>query len=154
MYHLIVIFGTLVSNDNVSLSFFHFFKMLIFWVVEGGGGGGKRAKNCPEWYSVCCFPYLRNHPTYIVWLSFMVQMCKIIISWGVFFNFKFWFSMWSGGWKGKEWLKMTKLSVCCTLYFRNHLSYDLHLWCACMYKKIISSGIFFTFFQNFDFRDY
>ena len=38
---------------------------------------------------------------------------------------------------------MTKISVCCIFYFRNHRSYDLHLWYTCMYKRIISLGIFF-----------
>ena len=58
---------------------------------------------------------------------------------------KFWFSRLSRGWKGNEWPKMLKISVCHTLYFRNHISYDLQLWCACIYKRIISPGIFFHF---------
>ena len=58
---------------------------------------------------------------------------------------KFWFSRLSGGWKGKKWPKMTKISVCHTLYFRNHISYDLDLWYTCMYKRIISPGIFLFF---------
>ena len=45
------------------------------------------------------------------------------------------------GWKGKKWPKMLKISVCRTLCFRNHISYDLHLWCT----WIISPGIFFIF---------
>ena len=51
---------------------------------------------------------------------------------------------------------MTNISVCRTLYFRNLLSYDLHLWYICMHKRIISPGIFFFFFffQNFDFWDH
>ena len=49
---------------------------------------------------------------------------------------------------------MTKISVCHTLYFRNHISYDLHLWYTCVYKRIISSAAFFIFFQNFDFWDH
>ena len=55
---------------------------------------------------------------------------------------KFWFSGLSEGWKGTKWPKITKISVCCTLYFRNHISYDLHLWYTCVYKRIISPGIF------------
>ena len=31
-------------------------------------------------------------------------------------------------------------------YFRNNISYDLYLWCICMYKRMISAGIFFIFF--------
>ena len=33
---------------------------------------------------------------------------------------KFWFSGFSGGWKGKKWPKITKTSVCHILYSRNH----------------------------------
>ena len=62
---------------------------------------------------------------------------------------KFWFSGLSVGWKGKKWPKITKNSVCCALYFRNHISYDLHFWCTCMYKRIVSSGILFFFFSKF-----
>ena len=73
-------------------------------------------------------------------------MCKMIISPGVFFNFKiliFWIVR--GGWKGKKWPIMTKISICCTLHFRNHVSYDLHFWNTCIYKRAISPGIFFIF---------
>ena len=39
-------------------------------------------------------------------------------------------------------------SFCCTLYFRNHISYNLHLWYTwCMYKRTISPGIVFIFFK-------
>ena len=65
----------------------------------------------------------------------------------VFFSIlKFWFSRLSRCWKGRKWPKMTKISVCCTLYFRNHISHDLHLWYTCMYKRIVSPGIFLIFF--------
>ena len=59
---------------------------------------------------------------------------------------KFWFSGLSGGWKVKKWPKMTKFSVCRSLYFRIYISYDLQLWYTCMYKRIISPGIFFIIF--------
>ena len=49
---------------------------------------------------------------------------------------------------------MTKISACLTLYFRNHISYDLHLWYTCMHKRIISPTILFIFFFNFDFQDH
>ena len=39
-----------------------------------------------------------------------------------------------------------KIFVCSTLYFRHHISYDLHLWYTCMYKRIMSPGIFYIFF--------
>ena len=50
---------------------------------------------------------------------------------------KFWFPRLSRG----------CLSVYRTLYFMNHISYDLHIWCTCMYKSIISPAIFFIFFK-------
>ena len=58
---------------------------------------------------------------------------------------KFWLSRLSGGWKGKKWPKKTKISVCHTLYFRNHISYDVDLWYTCIHKRIISPGIFCIF---------
>ena len=75
-------------------------------------------------------------------LSFMAKMCKMIISPGVFFNVKILIFQFVKGLKGqKKWSKISKISVCCTLHFRNHISYDLHLWYTCMYKRIISPGI-------------
>ena len=72
----------------------------------------------------------------------------MIISPGGFFKFsKFDFLGCQGAWKGKKWPKMTKISVYRTLYFRNHISYDLHLWYTFMCKRIISPGIFFIFFK-------
>ena len=94
---------------------------------------------------VCHLPCLRSHN--IIWLSFMVQVCKMIISPGIFSMLQFWFSRLSRGWKGKKWPKMSKISVRRTLYFRNHISYDLHLWYTYMYKRVISPGILFIFFM-------
>ena len=34
IHHMIVIFGTHLKNDDISRGFFHFFKMLIFWVAQ------------------------------------------------------------------------------------------------------------------------
>ena len=80
-------------------------------------------------------------------------MCKMIVSLGVFLNDFFkWFSRLSRGWKGTKRPKMSKISVCCTLHFKNHISYDLHLWYTCMDKRIISPGIFFIFFKILIFK--
>ena len=61
---------------------FPFFKILIFWVVKRV----KEQKNSPKWQKYLI--YLKNQP-YIIWSSFMVHMCKRIISPGLF-NFNFW----------------------------------------------------------------
>ena len=72
----------------------------------------------------------------------MVHMC-------IFTILKFRFSKLSVGWKGKKKPKKTKNFVCCTLYFRNHISYDLYLWYTCMYKRIIPPNIFFHLLSKF-----
>ena len=67
---------------------FHFFKILIFWVVKGVKEQ-KMAENDKQF----CLLYSISHEPYIIWLSFLVHICKMIISSGVFFIFsKFSFS--------------------------------------------------------------
>ena len=76
----------------------------------------------------------------------MVQICNVIISPGVLFNFRILIFQIVRVLKGqKKWPKMTKL---CLLHLisRNHISYDLHLWYTYMYKRVISPSIFFFFF--------
>ena len=138
--------------------FFHFFKSLIFWVVRGG----KRAKNNPKWQkkSVCCTWYLKNHKPYIIWLSFVVHKCKIIISPGVFFYFsRFLFFVLLGGSKGKKWQNDIKLcpqetisgtvSHCCTPYLSKHTSFDrVFCWASLNWWHLQK---LFPFFQNFGF---
>ena len=97
-------------------------------------------------FCLSCSIYLES---YIIWLCFMVQMCKMIISPGVFFNFKIFILRVIRGLKGQKVAQNDKNSVCRTLYFKNHISYDLHLWYTCMYKSIISLGLFLIFFSKF-----
>ena len=78
-----------------------------------------------------CLVHFISQEPYTVWLSFMVHLCKMMISPGVSFIFsKFWFSWLLGGRsvKGKKWSKMRKNSVYCAPYLRNHTSYDFHWW--------------------------
>ena len=74
---------------------------------------------------------LHTQEPYIIWLSFIVHMCKIIISPGVYFIFsKFWFSGLlggGGGVKGQKKFQHHK-KFCPTPFLRNHTSYDCHLW--------------------------
>ena len=70
----------------ISPGFFSFFKILIFHVVRGS----KKAKNGPKMRKnyFCCPPYLRNQTS---WFSFLVNVCKMVISPDAFFIFsKFW----------------------------------------------------------------
>ena len=95
-------------------------------------------KNCPS--------RSKSQEPYIIWWSFLVHMCKVIISQGVFFIFsKFWFSGLLQEWKCKKWPKMTKDSVCCVPHLRNYTSYNCHLWYT--YVKDNISKYFFHFFK-------
>ena len=132
-YPMILIYGTLVWNDDITRSFFYFFKILIFWVFRGGVCDGVKGQKTILSEKKFCLSHSICLEPYIIWFSFMVHMCKMIISPGVFFIFsKFWFFRLLGGSKGKKWPKMTKNSVCRVLYLRNHTSYDLHLWYTCV----------------------
>ena len=83
--------------------FFHFFKILIFW-VHRGVKGQKTVQNNKK------FSVTLHLSGTIHFLSFMLQICKMIISPGIFFNFNIWFSGLSGGRKGKKWPKMTNVA--------------------------------------------
>ena len=48
---MIVIYGTHVQNNNISRSFFHFFKILILWVVREV----KRQKMVQNNKKICLF---------------------------------------------------------------------------------------------------
>ena len=88
--------------------------------------------------------------SYIIWLSYMVLMFKMIIPSGVFFHRSKILIFWVvRGIKGQKIAQNYK-KVCGAWYLRNHTSYDHHLWCIRNCKMIISLGVF-LFFQNFDF---
>ena len=97
--------------------------------------------------SVSCAPYFRNY-TSIIWLSFMVHMCKMIISPDVAIIFsKFWFLWSSVGLKGKKWSRMTKKCVCHAPYLRtmHHMIDDRHLWYTSVQWWYLQ--VFFPFFK-------
>ena len=121
IYHMIVIYGTHVQN-NILRPFFIFSK---FWLLRLLGG--KRAKNGPNDQNILSRSV--SQEPYIIWLSFMIHMSKMIISPGFFLSFsKFWFLGLLRGWKGKKRSKMTKHSVRYASYLSNYTSYDCHLW--------------------------
>ena len=49
IHHIIVIFGTPFSNDNISMRFFQFFKILSFWFVRVVKGQ-KTVQNYKKFY--------------------------------------------------------------------------------------------------------
>ena len=120
---------------------------MLFWLLRGVKGQ-KTVKNDKK---ICLSHFISQEP-YIIWLPFMVQICKIMMSPSVFFNVKILMFQVVRGWKGQKKPKTLKISFCCTLYFRNHISYCLYLWYTCLYRRIISPGIFFIFFIILIFR--
>ena len=125
------------------LEFFSFFSK--FWL--SGLLGQKIAQNDKKLCLLC----LISQEPYVMWSSFVVHKCKMIISPVVFFYFFKILIFWVlRRVKGQKWRKMTKNVVLCILYLRNHTSYDLdlcYMWCACV-KGLYLQG-FFTFFPNF-----
>ena len=110
-------------------AFFSFFQNFDFFKLLVGVKGQKMVQNDKKFCPSC---FISQEP-YIIWLSFMLHMCKMIISPGVFFSFsKFWFFGLLGGQKGKKRSQITKNSVCHASYLRNHASYDCHLWYTCV----------------------
>ena len=101
---------------------------------------------------IFCLSHSISQEWYIIWLSFTVRMCKMIISPGVFFNFKILIFCVVRGLKGKIWPKMTKFFACRTLYFRNHII----IWSSFMvYMYAWEDNIsrhFFHFFVFFFFK--
>ena len=114
----------------ISLGVFFFFSKFWFFRLFGGLKGQKTVQNDKN----LCLSHSISQEPCIIWLSFMVHMCKMIISPpGFLFSFsKFWFFGLLRGQKCKKWSKMTKNSVCDTPYLRNHTSYDRHLRYTCL----------------------
>ena len=124
-----LLFMVLMCKMVISPGVFSFFQNFDFFDCQRD----KRAKNGPKWQKILSVTCSISQEPYLIWLSFMVHMCKVIISPGDYFIFsKFWFFRLLGGWKCKKWSKMTKNAVCHTSYIRNHTSYDCHLWYTCV----------------------
>ena len=112
--------------------FFQFFKIFIFQAANGVRGQ-KMVQNNKKFYPLLTI----SQEPYIIWLLFMVHICKMIISPGNFFFFFFHFYkilvLWIvSGVKKEKLPKMTKNYVHCAPYLRNHTSYDCHLWYTCV----------------------
>ena len=87
--HLTIIFGTHMQNDDISRAVFFVFSKFWFFRLLGGKKGKKQSKITKK------FSLLHSIPEkpYIICLSFMVNIYKMVISSSVFFIFsQFWFS--------------------------------------------------------------
>ena len=61
-------------------AFFHFFKIFIFQIVSGVYKRGKMAQNEKK----ICLSHSVSQEPYIIWLSFIVHLCQVMISPGDF----------------------------------------------------------------------
>ena len=106
----------------ISKCFFHFFKILIFWVVSGV----KVQKMVPNDKKFCLS--LQSQESYIIWLSFVVHLCEMMISSGIFLffqNFGF-LGCYGGAKNGPKWEKILLCSIFqepCIIWF----SFMVHL---------------------------
>ena len=159
---MIMIFGTLVLNDNTSRCLFNFFEIFIFWAVSGD----KRAKNCPKWkkkqlhrtsaisqeqYNICSLFLVHLYKMISPGYHFtQVKFCVFhFFIFSKFFNFffKFLFIRLFGWWWGRR-------QTFCLLNFMSHKPYMIWPWLMVhMCKRIISLSfwVFFAFFPNFNF---
>ena len=112
---------------QVFFFFFHFFKILILWVVRGC----KWAKNDPKWEKILSVVVLISGIIHHM-IFIMVLMLKMIIPRSFFYFSKILIFWVVGRVQGQKWPKMARNSVFCTLYIRNHTSYDLDIWYTCV----------------------
>ena len=118
--------------------FFQFFKIVIFHVVRAVKGQ-KMVQNDKK---ICLLHSISEKP-YIIWLSFIVNICKMIIFWSVFKLLKIFIFWVQRVVKGKKTIHSDKkLSVAF------HISRTIHhmiviFWCTCVKRWYLSK--FFHF---------
>ena len=146
-----LIYSTHLQNDNIFRCFFHFLKILIF-LVHRGVKGQQTVQNDKK---LSLLRSISQEP-YIIWLSFIVQIFKMIISPGIFFSFKI-----LTFWVVRE-LKAQKMAQNDRNFCLSHLVFQepYIIWSSIMVhmflkKDNISRHFFlFFFYQNFDFWDH
>ena len=101
-----------------------------------------QGKKWPKMTKKICLLQLTFQEPYIIWLLFMVHLCKMMISLGLFFLFFHYFDslgFYGARGKGKKWSKMRK-KVC--------LSHSVWFWfLVLMSKMIISPGVYVIFLK-------
>ena len=85
IHHMIVFFVAQVQNDDTSRYFFHFFKIVVFWVVRKVGV--KRQKIAQNDKKIPSNSV--SQKLYFIWLWLLVHMCKMVMSAAIFFFFFF-----------------------------------------------------------------
>ena len=125
--------------NRISPGFFKFIPNFYFW----GQWWGKKAKNGPKWQKIMSVIFHISGSIHHMIDFFSVHICKVMTSQDAFFIvLKFWCSLLSGGYKGKKWPKMTKISV--SLYISGTVPLLVQLC-----RMMISPAICFHFCSKF-----
>ena len=123
--HMMMIFGTVVLNDDISM---HFFEIFIFRVVREVKEQKIAQNEKYQLHPSCAI----SQGQYSLWSWFLVHLCKMMISPGVFFIFFFLDSFIFRAVLGVKGQKMAqdnkKILSVCTSYLRRNVSYDCYLW--------------------------
>ena len=119
-----------------------------FW-FGGLLGCVKEQKIAQNDKTFCLLCSISQEP-YIMWLSFVVHKCKMMISPCVFFQFLKILIFWVlRRVKGQKIVQNDKRFSLPTPYLKNHGSHDCHLWYTSLKRWYLHA--FFSFYQNFDF---
>ena len=110
-----------------------FFIFSKFWFSGSTGGGLKGQKTFQNNKKLCLLCSISQEP-YVIWLSFIVQMCKMIISPSLFFNFKVLLFQVFWGLKGHKMAQNDKnLSV--ALYISGTIYHMIFIYCTHVCKR-------------------
>ena len=120
-------------------SFFQFFKIFIFQVARAVKG----EKTVQNDQKNCLLHTISEKPS-IIWLPFMVNICKMIISWSAFFDFWkiliFWVQKMA---KGKKTVHSDrKLSV--AFHISGTINHMIMIfWCTCIKQWYLSKFFYY-----------
>ena len=120
---------------------------MIFEVFRGGGGGGVKGQKIVQNEKKLCLSHSISQDPYIIWLSFMVHLCKIMISPYVFFLRFFQILIFgiNGAKKGK---KGSKWQLCLS-HSMSQEAYIIWSWFLVHMCKMMTSADAFVIFPKF-----
>ena len=108
LWFLVHMCKMMISPD----AFFIFLKFWFSWLLLGVGVGGVKWQKMAHDDKKLCLSHSISQGMYVIWLCFLVHLCKMIYL-AIFFHFsKFWFfGFLGGGVKGKKWPIITNFSL-------------------------------------------
>ena len=109
-----------VLKDNISrhlfIYLFIYFKILIIRILRGGNGGWEKGQKMAQDDKKFSLSRSVSQEPYIIWFSFLVHVCKMMISLVSFFMFQNFVIL--GVFreeKGRKWPKITNFSLFCSI---------------------------------------